>query len=88
MKAKIGEIRNLIKEEMMVAIPEHQFRTVVSDCVEEVRQLLRRNILIDKSKDSSQRQNAFNIANKVLKEFEKEVYDLLQDKLSEFDRNS
>lgn len=72
----------------MAGVPEYQFRNATSDFVEEIRKLLRRNILLDKSQDAMQRQQAFNAATKVLKELEKEVSDLVEDKLQKFNAST
>jgi hypothetical protein len=73
MKKTIAEVKQMIREELMIGVPEYQFRSVTVDFVDSVRQLLRQ---------------AFQIANKVLKELEKEAFDLLESKLEKFTQNT
>jgi hypothetical protein len=88
MKKSMGEIRNMIKEELMVGVPEYQFRNASSDYIDAIKKLLRRNILLDKSKTPAQRQQAFIIASKLMKELEEDVNEKMQDTLHRFDQNT
>lgn len=88
MKIGLNKVRQIIKEELMAGVPEFQFRNVTSEFVEDIRRLLRQNILLDKSKDSATRQRAFVVANAVLKELEKEVSEMVEEKLRKFNENT
>jgi len=88
MKKTIAEVRKMIKEELVNGVPEHQFRSAAHEYVDSVRQLLRRHIMLDKSKNATERQQAFNVANTILKELEKETFDLLEEKLHKFTQNT
>lgn len=88
MKIGLNKVRQIIKEELMAGVPEFQFRNVTSEFVEDIRRLLRQNILLDKSKDSATRQRAFVVANAVLKELEKEVSETVEEKLRKFNENT
>jgi hypothetical protein len=87
-KVSLAEVRSLIREVLLNGVQEHQFRTATSDYVDAIRQLLRRHILLDKSRTPTDRQRAFNVATKVLRELEDEVSDLLDAKLEKFSSNA
>lgn len=70
----------MINEELR-GVPEFVLREATTKYVDELRQHLKRYILIDKSDNAVQQREAFDMMNGVLDDLEKEAFELLEQKL-------
>ena len=80
------EVKALLKEDLMRGIPDFVLSQIASETSENLRRHLKRFINQSASDPTKQRQMLV-AANEVLKELEKEVKDLLEDKLMGFNQN-
>ncbi len=83
MKVRVKDVRKIVREEFMRGVPEFVFREAVDKFVEEIRQQLKKHILVVK-KDPTDQREAIRIANETLKELEQEAYELLENKLWQY----
>lgn len=83
MKIKVKELRGMVQEALR-GVPPFIFSEATRKYVEDVREQLRQNILIDKSSTMATQREAFEAANEILKDFEAEVNSLLEEKLYNF----
>jgi len=86
MKLRVAQLKKVVAEALMRGVQEHQFVSATRDYVENIEQLLRRHILLDKSMTPIERERAFQQMSSALKDLEKEAIELLDDKLQEFMR--
>lgn len=86
MKARLGLIRKLIKEEYLNGVPEWQLRQDASDFVAVIRQRIESYVLVNKSQTGVDRADAFAAMNDVCDNLESRVYDVLEDSLFAFTR--
>jgi len=86
MKMTIDELRSLIREEYLQGVPEFVLRQATERYVDEIRQHIKRFIVVSKSRDATQQRESMTVANKVLEELEEEVHELLEAKLYQFVR--
>jgi hypothetical protein len=86
MKMRIDELRSVIHEEMLRGIPEFVLRNVTKKYVDEVRQHVKRYIMINKSNTPADRREAIAAADSVLDDLEEKMNNLLEDQLYAFTR--
>lgn len=86
MKVKLGELRQLIREEYLQGVPEWQLRQDTSEFVDRVRDRISRFILINKSQNAMERKEAIAAMHTVCDELEEKVYNVLEDQLFNFTR--
>lgn len=86
MKVKLGELRHLIREEYLRGVPEWELRQDTSEFVDRIRDRITKFILINKSQDAMERQEAIAAMHTVCDELEEKVYDVLEDQLFNFTR--
>lgn len=84
MRARLGEVRQLITEEYLRGVPEFVLRQTTEKYVEEVRRHILKFILAQKSDTGIDQRAAMAAANEVLEELNEEAFDLLEDKLWSF----
>lgn len=86
MKITVKELRSLIREEFLHGVPEWRLRQDVSDFVDNVRSRIKSFVLINKSENGLDRQEAIRAMNDVCDELETKVYDVLEDQIWTFTR--
>ena len=86
MRTTVGQLRRVIAEEMMHGVHEFELRQHNSDFVDQLWKLIKRYILINKSENLADRQEAIAAMNDVCDDLEEKVYDDLEDKLFAFTR--
>lgn len=86
MKARLGDVRKAIREEYLRGVPEFALRQATRSYVEEVRQHVKRFVLMNKSQTTADQRYTIDLANQVLEELEEETFNLLEDKLWQFVR--
>lgn len=86
MKITVGELRSLIKEEFLHGVPEWRLRQDVTDFVDNIRSQIKGFVLVNKSENALDRQEAIKAMNDVCDELETKVYDVLEDSLWSFTR--
>lgn len=86
MKARLGDIRRMIREEFLRGVPEFALRQATRNYVDEVRQHVKRFVLMNKSQTTADQRYTIDLANQVLEELEEETFNLLEDKLWQFVR--
>ena len=86
MKIKVGDLRQLIREEFLHGVPEWRLRQDVSDFVDVIKSRITDFVLINKSDNSLDRQEAINAMNDVCVELDAKVYDVLEDQIWSFTR--
>lgn len=80
------EIKALLKEDLVRGIPDFVLSQVASDTTENMKRHLRRFINQSSSDPTKQRQ-MLSAANEMLEELEKEIKELLEEKLMSFNQN-
>jgi hypothetical protein len=83
MNITVKELRALIREEFR-GVPLFAFREATRKYVDDIRQIMRTNILVDHSPSAVVQKEAFDAMDEVLDELEKQVNELLEDKLYNF----
>ena len=86
MRLRAGQLRRVIREEFLRGVPDWALRQASKDFTEEVRQYLKKFILMNKSETPADQREALAAANDVLDDLEEEAYELLSDKLYQFSR--
>lgn len=86
MRVTLGELRAVIREEMLRGVPEFVLRQATTRYVEEIRKNIFKHILLKKSFTEEQRREALIDAKITLEELEDELNDVLEDKLYSFTR--
>lgn len=79
------EVSNLLGEDYARGIPDFAFSQVASDSVEGLKRHLRRHIT-QVAQDPMKQRQMLAAANEVLAELEKEIKELLEDKMLKFNR--
>jgi len=80
------EVKSLLKEDLVKGIPSFVLSQIASETTETLKMHLKRHIIQVASSPSKQRE-MYAAANESLEEFEKELKELLEEKLSFFLRN-
>lgn len=86
MKVKLGELRRLIREEYLQGVPEWQLRQDTSEFVDRIRDRITNFILVNKSQNGMERNEAVAAMHTVCDELEERVYAVLEDQLFNFTR--
>lgn len=84
MKARLGDVRKVIREEYLRGVPEFVLRQATEKYVEEIRRHILKFILTNKSDTGIDQRAAVAAANDVLETFEEKANDLLEDQLWSF----
>lgn len=85
MNVRLGDLRNIIREEYLRGVPEFAFKEATRKYVEEIRSHLKKFIVANIKNYADQR-DAYGIANEVLEKLEEDINDNLSDKLYQFTR--
>ena len=85
MKARMKDVRRIVREEYLRGVPEFVLRQATQKYVEEIGQHVKKHIEMTRVDPGEQRE-AFEAASVILKELEEEANDLLEDKLWSFVR--
>jgi hypothetical protein len=82
---KIGkhELQKLIREEFMQGVPEFMLRQAADDCVESVRQHIKKFIQL-RAQNPTHMREMLSTSNEILSELDDELYQLLETKLFSF----
>ena len=86
MKVRLGVLRRLIREEYLHGVPEWQLRQDTTDFVDQIRDRIKRYILLNKSENGQDQREAISAMNDVCDDLEERVYDVLEDQLFNFTR--
>lgn len=86
MKVRIGDLKRLIKEEYLHGVPEWRLRQDTSEFVDTIRARIKTFILLNKSENNMDQQEAIGAMNDICDELEEKVYDVLEDGLFNFTR--
>lgn len=86
MRVRLGDLRQVIKEEYLHGVSEWQLRQDTAEFVDRINDRIKSFILINKSLTSLDRQDAIKAMNDVCEELEQKVYDVLEDQLFNFVR--
>lgn len=87
MKARLGDVRRVVREEYLRGVPEFVLRQATTKYVDEIRRQLFRFILANKSNTGPDQRQALAACDQVLEELEKKANDLLEDSLFQFIRS-
>lgn len=93
-KVVLSELRALVAEAIVLnedgtflnGVPEWQLRQDVEECVGSIRERIRRFILVNKSENLADQQNAIAAMNDACDDLEKKLYDVVEDALWSFTR--
>lgn len=83
MKIRARELRQVIREEFMRGVPEFALRKASQDCVDQLRDSIKRFILL-RSENPAQQRQMIAAAAPVLEELEEKIYADIEDKLYQF----
>lgn len=86
MKVRVGDLRQMIREEYLRGVPEYVLREATQKYVNEIRQHIFRFIMAQKSQTEIDQKAAIAAANEVLAELEEKANGLLEDSLFQFVR--
>ena len=86
MKIRVGDLRNLIKEEYLHGVPEWALREDTSKFVDQIKERIKKFILLNKSENPSDQREAIAAMNDVANDLEEKIYDVLEDALFNFTR--
>ncbi len=84
MKIKIGQLKKVIREEYIQGVPEWQLREDAKEFVDRIRSRITKFIMINKSQNMIERQEAVAAMNEICDQLEQQVYEILEDKLYAF----
>jgi hypothetical protein len=84
MKVRVGDVRRVIREEYLRGVPTFVLRQATERYVDEIRQHIKRFILMNKSVTDIDSRSAIAAANEVLDELEEKANDLLEDQIWSF----
>lgn len=87
MQVPLRELKKVIREEMLRGVPEFVLRQATERYVDEIRNHLKRFIMMNQSGDPRAQRNAISSANDMLDKLEEKSFDLLEDQLWTFLRN-
>lgn len=83
MKIKLGDLRNVIREEYMRGVPEFVLQELTHTYVESVRKHIQKHIQMTQKSPAESRE-AIRIANETLKTLEDKANQLLEDSLWQY----
>lgn len=86
MKTRVGDLRNIIREEFLNGVPEWELRQDTSKFVEAIRGKIERYILLNKSETGVERAEAIKSMNDTCDILEDKLYGVLEDSLYGFTR--
>jgi hypothetical protein len=86
MKITLEDLRQLINEDYLHGVSEWQLREATTDFVDDIRAMVKRYILLNKSENTADQREAIAAMNDVCDDMEKKVYDVLETCLFEFTR--
>jgi hypothetical protein len=84
MKTTVGQLKNLINEEYLKGVPEFLLQQATEKYVAELRQHIKRYILVHKSESTADQREALAAADKVLYDLEEKTNKLMEDALFEW----
>lgn len=85
-KVKLRALRQLIREEYLHGVPEWQLRQDTSEFVDQIRDRIMSYVLVNKSENGMDRQEAISAMNDTCDELEAKVFDVLENELWSFTR--
>ena len=86
MKVRLGDLRRVIREEYLHGVPEWALREDTTNFVNQLRERIKKFILINKSENPSDQREAIAAMNDVCEQLEERVYDMIEDALFNFTR--
>jgi hypothetical protein len=86
MKATVGEVKQIIREEYLSGVPEWALRQDTTDYVDRIRDRIKKYILLNKSENPADQREAIAAMNDVCDDMEEKLYDVLEDSLYAFVR--
>lgn len=86
MKVRLGDLRQVIREEYLHGVPEFELRQASTDFVDQLRKKIKKFILINKSENPEDQREAIQAMNDVCDQLEEKVYDTIEDALFNFTR--
>ncbi len=84
MKLSVRDLRTLVSEEYLRGVPEFVLRQATTRYVDEIRQHIKRYIVMNKSNDDQQQRDAIVAANESLVDLEQKLNDVLDEQLWAF----
>ena len=86
MRARLGDVRSVIREEFLRGVPEFAIRQETEKYIEGIRKQVFRYILSNKSNTEDDRRHALAAANEMLVDLKEKTDELLEDALYNFMR--
>lgn len=86
MKMTVGQLRSLINEEYLHGVPEWALREDTAKFVDQIRERIKKYILLNKSENPNDQREAIAAMNDVGNDLEEKIYDVLEDALFNFTR--
>jgi hypothetical protein len=86
MRIRLDELRSLIAEEYLHGVPEWALREDATKFVDQIKERIKKYILINKSENPNDQREAIAAMNDVCEDLEEKVYDLVEDSLFNFTR--
>jgi len=83
-KLSLGQLRQLLREEYLHGVAEWQLREDTKEFVDKIRGRITDYVLINKSDNVLDRQDAIKAMNDVCDQLEESVYEILEDRLFAF----
>lgn len=83
MKIHMRDLRKIIKEELLRGIPEFVIRQASEDCVNRIKQHIKRFVQT-KAQNPTHARELLMISQRITDEMEDEIFKLVQDKLWQF----
>jgi hypothetical protein len=87
LKVRLGDLKQVIREEYLRGVPEFVLRQATTKYVDEIRKHIFQFILANKSTTGVDQRESFAAANQVLEDLEEKANDLLEDQLFQFIRS-
>lgn len=84
MKARLGDVRKVVREEYLRGVPEFVFREATHRYVAEIRTHVKKFIMQNRSEDFIAQREAIDAMNDVLEKLEDDANNLLEDALFQY----
>jgi hypothetical protein len=85
-KISVKQLRSLITEEYLNGVPEWALREDTHKFVDQIKERIKKYILLNKSENPSDQRDAIAAMNDVGNDLEERLYDVLEDALFNFTR--
>lgn len=84
MKASIGDIRAIVREEYLRGVPEFVIRQATDNFIEEIKSQVIKYLLVHRSRTPIEREEAIAAMSEHLEDLEEEINEILDQKLYAF----